>query len=70
MVGIPLHAQRHILIAYRLFAFIDRSNIGNAKIDGLVKDLHLTGNKFNIALVVFYVPYVGTLMTVIYRASH
>lgn len=34
------------------------SNIGNAKIDGLVDDLHLTGNKFNIALSVFYVPYI------------
>ena len=41
----------------RLFAFIDRSNIGNAKIDGLTEDLGLTGNRFNIALVVFYVPY-------------
>lgn len=34
------------------------SNIGNAKIDGLVTDLHLDGNKFNIALTVFYVPYI------------
>lgn len=33
-----------------LCAFIDRSNIGNARIDGLTQDLHLTGNKFNIAL--------------------
>lgn len=33
-----------------LCAFIDRSNIGNARIDGLVPDLKLTGNKFNIAL--------------------
>lgn len=33
-----------------LCAFIDRSNIGNARIDGLTQDLSLTGNKFNIAL--------------------
>lgn len=33
-----------------LCAFIDRSNIGNARIDGLTQDLHLTGNRFNIAL--------------------
>lgn len=33
-----------------LCAFIDRSNIGNARIDGLTEDLRLTGNKFNIAL--------------------
>lgn len=41
-----------------LLAFIDRSNIGNAKIDGLIADLDLTGNRFNIALTVFYVPYI------------
>ncbi|KAK4969888.1 hypothetical protein LTR66_011624 [Elasticomyces elasticus] len=41
-----------------LLAFIDRSNIGNARIDGLTEDLHLTGNKFNIALTIFYVPYI------------
>lgn len=31
-----------------LLAFIDRSNIGNARIDGLSTDLRLTGDKFNI----------------------
>lgn len=42
-----------------LLAFIDCSNIGNAKIDRLTKDLKLTGNKFSVALVVFnnlYIP--------------
>ena len=47
-----------ITLRRRLLAFIDRSNIGNAKIDGLVTDLKLNGNKFNISLVVFYVPYI------------
>lgn len=41
-----------------LLAFIDRSNIGNARIQGLATDLKLDGNKFNIALTVFYVPYI------------
>ncbi|KAF1957524.1 MFS general substrate transporter, partial [Byssothecium circinans] len=41
-----------------LLAFIDRSNIGNARIDSLADDLHLNANKFNIALAVFYVPYI------------
>lgn len=41
-----------------LLAFIDRSNIGNARIDGLAEDLKLDANKFNIALAVFYVPYI------------
>lgn len=41
-----------------LLAFVDRSNIGNARIDGLAEDLHLgTGSKYNIALTVFYIPY-------------
>jgi MFS family permease len=44
---------------YRLFAFIDRSNIGNAKIAGLPEDLGIsTGTAFNVALLVFYIPYV------------
>lgn len=43
----------------RLFAFIDRSNIGNAKIDGLTEDLGIeTGNKFNVALLVFFILYI------------
>lgn len=43
-----------------LLAFIDRSNIGNARIDGLTKDLHMdgAGNDFNVALAIFYVPYI------------
>ena len=41
-----------------LLAFIDRSNIGNARIDGLATDLKLDGTKFNNVLAVFYVPYV------------
>lgn len=49
----------HIDDGGRLLAFIDRSNIGNARIDGLATDLKLTGNKFNVALVVFYVPYIA-----------
>lgn len=41
-----------------LLAFIDRSNIGNARIDGLATDLDLTANRFNVALAIFYVPYI------------
>ena len=43
--------DKHIvpwLFGLWLLAFIDRSNIGNARIDGLVTDLKLDGNKFNI----------------------
>ena len=41
-----------------LLAFLDRSNIGNAKIDGLPEDLKLAGNTLNTALAVFYIPYI------------
>ena len=40
------------------FAQLDRANIGNANIEGLPEDLKLDGDKFNIALTIFYVPYV------------
>ncbi|KAF5321364.1 hypothetical protein D9619_001106 [Psilocybe cf. subviscida] len=39
--------------------FIDRSNVGNARIAGLEKDTHLVGNQFNTALAVFYVTYIA-----------
>ena len=47
------------LFAIWLCAFIDRSNIGNARIDGLTEDLNLQGTDFNVALVVFYVSGAG-----------
>ena len=33
-------------------SFLDRINISNARIQGMVEDLDLTGNRFNIALFV------------------
>lgn len=53
--------DKHIvpwLFGLWLLAFIDRSNIGNARIDGLQEDLELDADKFNIALAIFYVPYI------------
>lgn len=41
-----------------LAAHIDRANIGNAKIEGLDKDLGLSGVQYNIALSLFFVPYI------------
>ncbi|CDR39662.1 CYFA0S03e05864g1_1 [Cyberlindnera fabianii] len=39
-------------------AFLDRINISNAKVYGMAEDLNLVGNQFNIALTVFFVPYI------------
>lgn len=36
-----------------LLSFIDRSNIGNAKIAGMEKELNLKGRRYNIAVFVF-----------------
>ncbi|KAK4919563.1 hypothetical protein LTR49_012783 [Elasticomyces elasticus] len=41
-----------------LFCFIDRANIGNAKIAGFDKDLGLQGYDYNVVLSVFYVSYI------------
>ncbi|KAF2848328.1 MFS general substrate transporter [Plenodomus tracheiphilus IPT5] len=42
-----------------LVAFIDRSNIGNAKIAGMTKDLKMPDNtlQYNTAVTLFFVPY-------------
>ncbi|KAK0653773.1 putative transporter [Lasiodiplodia hormozganensis] len=41
-----------------LISFIDRSNIANAKIQGMEEDLNLHGNQYNIAVWVFTLAYV------------
>lgn len=41
-----------------LFCFIDRANIGNARLAGLERDLGLTGYDYNILLTVFYISYI------------
>ena len=40
-----------------LLSFLDRGNIGNAKIEGLVEDLHMTGSQYNWCLTVFFFTY-------------
>ena len=35
----------------------DRTNIGNAKIEGLQKDLNMTDNQYNNSLTIFFVSY-------------
>ncbi|CAG8895315.1 unnamed protein product [Penicillium egyptiacum] len=41
-----------------LVSHLDRANIGNAKIAGLVEDLGMSGIQYNIALSLFFIPYV------------
>ena len=41
-----------------MLGFMDRVNLGNVRVLGILKELYLAGNKFNIALQVFFVPYI------------
>lgn len=41
-----------------LASHLDRANIGNAKIEGLADDLGLDGVQWNIALSLFFIPYI------------
>ncbi|KAF2125844.1 MFS general substrate transporter [Dothidotthia symphoricarpi CBS 119687] len=41
-----------------LFNALDKGNLGNAKTDGMDKDLGFKGNQYNTMLSIFYVPYV------------
>ncbi|KAF2720626.1 MFS general substrate transporter [Polychaeton citri CBS 116435] len=40
-----------------LLSFLDRTNIGNAKIDGLIPDLHMSTGEYNASLSIFFVSY-------------
>ncbi len=40
-----------------LLSFLDRGNIGNAKIEGLTETLHMTGPQYNWCLTVFFFTY-------------
>ncbi|KAJ9103578.1 hypothetical protein QFC20_004734 [Naganishia adeliensis] len=40
-------------------SFLDRTNVGTAKLAGLTKDLHMTQYEFNIASTIFFVSYVA-----------
>ncbi|UNI16520.1 hypothetical protein JDV02_002948 [Purpureocillium takamizusanense] len=41
-----------------LLSFLDRSNVGNARIEGMVDDLHITGNEYLTGLTVYFIGYV------------
>ncbi|THC89949.1 hypothetical protein EYZ11_010585 [Aspergillus tanneri] len=47
-----------ILTLLFMLAFLDRINIGNARLMGLEDDLKMSGHQYNIALFVFFIPYI------------
>ncbi|KAI9692756.1 MAG: hypothetical protein M1820_009399 [Bogoriella megaspora] len=58
-----------VLWALFLVSFVDRGNIGNAKIQGMEEELHLVGNDYNTAVWVFTLAYVvfGVPANVLFR---
>ncbi|RJE24824.1 Mfs transporter [Aspergillus sclerotialis] len=54
---IDLYIVPSVALMY-LFCFIDRANIGNAKLAGLEDDLGLKGYDYNTALSVFFISYI------------
>lgn len=54
---IDLHLLPILFVLY-MFAFLDRVNIGNAKIQGLTTELHMSGTQYNVASMILFVPYI------------
>jgi sugar phosphate permease len=46
-----------VLTLLYVLSFMDRSNIGNAKVAGMNEDLGLTGAQYNMVLTVFFFTY-------------
>ncbi|KAJ4327699.1 hypothetical protein N0V84_001806 [Fusarium piperis] len=53
---IDLYIVPLVAVLY-LFCFIDRTNIGNARLANFEQDLGLKGNDYNLVLSVFYITY-------------
>ncbi|KAE8374873.1 phosphoglycerate mutase-like protein [Aspergillus bertholletiae] len=53
---IDLHILPMIVLLY-LFSFLDRVNIGNARLYGLEEDLGLVGNQYQVAVSILFVTY-------------
>ncbi|CAG9981101.1 unnamed protein product [Clonostachys byssicola] len=47
-----------MLVLLYLMAYLDKTNIGNAKIEGLVEDLNMKGIEYNVAVAIFFIPFI------------
>lgn len=47
-----------LVTALYVLAFLDRSNIGNARLAGMTKDLKLVGSDYQWLLTIFYITYI------------
>jgi len=46
-----------ILYCLLVIMLIDRANIGNVRIEGILEDLQMKGNDYNVAILVYTVPF-------------
>ncbi|KAF1809219.1 MFS general substrate transporter [Eremomyces bilateralis CBS 781.70] len=46
-----------LLTVFYLLSFMDRSNMGNARLQGLERDLQMTPTQYNLCLTIFFIPY-------------
>ncbi|KAK6406345.1 hypothetical protein LTR95_018673 [Oleoguttula sp. CCFEE 5521] len=46
-----------VFVLYSL-AVLDRSNLGNARLAGMTKDINLEGNRYNLLGTIFYIAYI------------
>ncbi|KAL9597852.1 MAG: hypothetical protein Q9219_004873 [cf. Caloplaca sp. 3 TL-2023] len=56
LLKMDLHLIPMLALLY-LLSFLDRGNIGNARIEGLVETLNMTGPQYNWTLTVFFFTY-------------
>ena len=56
MWKIDLYLVPWLCLLY-LVSFLDRTNIGNAKILGLQKEIGITNGQYNLALAIFFISY-------------
>lgn len=54
---LDFHLLPGVCVLY-LLSFLDRSNVANARLDGLTDDLHMTGNQYLTGLTMFFVGYI------------
>jgi hypothetical protein len=59
-----------MLAVLYLISHLDRANIGNAKIEGLIEDLGMSGIQYNIVLSIFFIPYVLLGMALLQDISY
>ncbi|KAJ3743234.1 major facilitator superfamily domain-containing protein [Lentinula detonsa] len=52
------HRVLPVMTMFYLLSFLDRTNVGNARVAGLQTDLGMSNKQYSIALTVTYVPYI------------